>query len=76
MSRFERVGLVDPHGRLVAVSHVETIDKRSSAAEQLRAAANRELDVDGICWCDEQTTAKSGDNQDLLVRAVAAIQLP
>ncbi len=58
---FDRVGLVKidgspskPKARLMAVSHVHTIDQKSPAAEQLRSVATAQLDRDGCRWFDSQ----------------------
>ena len=65
---FDRVGLClgDPKPVLRAVSHVEQIDPKSSASEQLRAASKIELDVDRCRWFGTDET--SPVDNDLLVR--------
>lgn len=69
---FDRVGLCYGNpAKLVAVSHVDTIDLRSEAARQLCAAATTEIDPDGCRWID--ASEPSGEN--LQLRAVVADRL-
>ncbi len=70
---FDRVGLciIEPKVTLTAVSHVETVDKKSPAAVQLSEASTTELDADGCVWFD------AGDmpaEDDLLIRAVVGLE--
>jgi multidrug efflux pump subunit AcrA (membrane-fusion protein) len=76
---FDRVGLcvVNPPRsatrppRLVAVSHVESVDLRSSAADQIRCAARAELDPDGCRWyVTADSVAADNAGHEMVVRAV------
>jgi len=70
---FDRVGLCDVDhqtANLVAVSHVDAIDRRSPAAEQIRVAALCPIDPHG-CWFPTDVPA-SDDGDDLFVAAVIA----
>lgn len=64
---FDRVGLcrLQPL-KLVVVSHVESIDKKSTSAMQLGKAAESDLDSDGCLWFTDVDSLDS----ELIVRAV------
>lgn len=64
---FDRVGIcIGQPAKLVAVSHVESIDTRSDSAKQLRDASRTEFDSDGCRWLADDASTTSG----LVVRAV------
>jgi hypothetical protein len=71
---FDRVGLclLYPRVTLTAVSHVNTIDAKSPAAEQLREAAKHDLDNDTCVWIDADNGSVPGTslNDSLALRAV------
>ena len=56
--------------RIMAVSHVQTIDHRSESADQIRSACSAELDLDGVSWHPE-----SGDSsrEDLTQNVIAEL---
>lgn len=70
---FDRVGLcVGEPTKLIAVSHVESIDSKSDSARQLCDAAGVEVDADGCRWYDPNESKQSteSDDAELIVRAV------
>jgi multidrug efflux pump subunit AcrA (membrane-fusion protein) len=71
---FDRVGLcsLEPKVSLTAVSHVNTIDAKSSAALQLRQAATYAVDADGCAWInsEENPAASPTSGDSLVLRAV------
>ncbi|MFK8111658.1 MAG: HlyD family efflux transporter periplasmic adaptor subunit [Rubripirellula sp.] len=69
---FDRVGLcsVEPNIRLLAVSHVETIDRNSPAADQISQAADYELDADGCIWL-AAPEGESIEDGGMVVRTVS-----
>ncbi len=74
---FDRVGLcvcVGGRWRLDAVSHVDTIDQRSPAAEQIRQAAGSSCRDETLTIWPNDSAASSED--DMCVRAVVAPEHP
>jgi hypothetical protein len=69
---FDRVGLclLEPHVKLAAVSHVNTIDRKSPAAKHLCQASTHDLDVDRCVWFDETNETDETTEEALIVRAV------
>ncbi len=69
---FDRVGLclLEPKLTLAAVSHVNSIDAKSSAARELCDAAMIDVDADGCAWLEESSRDSSSDDSELAVRAV------
>lgn len=68
---FDRVGLVDQNRRLLAVSYVDSIDKRSAAARQLQDASEVPVDEDGSRWLDSPSATDNQKSADLVTRAIA-----
>ncbi|TWU54638.1 hypothetical protein Poly51_33570 [Rubripirellula tenax] len=78
---FDRVGIVRLDGpspkrspSLIAVSHVPSIDQRSSAADQVRRAATTPVDADGSRWFDagsQPPQKQNVESNSIVVRVVA-----
>jgi hypothetical protein len=77
---FDRVGLLEMTGRkarLIAVSHVHSIDHRSAAAEQLRAAVDAVPLIDGDVWNVPPMDVGGKQTSDgLFIRAIASGTVP
>ena len=69
---FDRTGLCrhQPKVVLEAVSHVSAVDRTSPAAEQLRQAAEMEVEEDGCRWMDPQSDSSQQEQDALELRAV------
>lgn len=65
---FDRVGLCIGE-KLVAVSHVETIDPRSESAQQIVKAAMIDLPATGVAWLERKRATVV---DEVVVRAVVA----
>jgi HlyD family secretion protein len=71
---FDRVGfcVLEPDTKLIAVSHVNVIDQKSPAANQICEAAETDLDPDGCAWFADPPL---GAEAVPYVRVVVAAQL-
>ncbi len=64
---FDRVGLcrLEPKVTLSAVSHVNSIDAKSAAAQELCDAAMIDVDADGCAWLEESSRDPTSDDSEL-----------